>query len=174
MQLVMLSGNSLHNQDWVYEARDEVSDLFDSTYVQNYRYWQTNEEWIDLPHELSVLKDQHLAGDYGVFAKSIGTVLAVQALDKNIISPKFLLLLGLPLGYITKNYPQFASILTSNSLPVTVIHNTEDVVGTAEAAREYLLSCLNEADFTFIETPGDTHDYEDYVLIRSELKRLAT
>lgn len=172
MNLVMLSGNSLRNRDWIYEARGHLADQFDDTYIQDYRHWTSGDEWIDLPHELEVLAHQNFASDYGVFAKSIGTVLTTLALEQNILAPKFLLFCGLPLGYIEKDYPQFASVLAASNLPLVIVHNTNDTVGSAEAVREYLKVPLAETDYTFIETPGDTHDYEDYKLLIQQLTEL--
>lgn len=175
MQLLMFSGNSLRNLDWIYEAREQLRGDFDSAYVQGYAHWTNGDEWIDLPHELSVLEavSKDFETDYGVFAKSIGTVLATQALERALIKPKFLLLCGLPLGYIDDSYPRMASVLAASQLPITAIHNRHDTVGTAEAAKSYLSSLAERDTFRFIETPGDTHDYEDYDLLREQLKALA-
>lgn len=173
MQVLMFSGNSLRNKAWIYEAKAKFADLFDELYVQDYRHWETGEQWIDLGHELEVLRARHFDGDYGVFAKSIGTVLAVQAAKQGIIKPKFLFLCGIPLDFIEKDYPQFAKDLASLDVPTTVVHNEHDKVGSAAAARAYLEPAFTEPhDFTFIQTPGDTHDYEDYELLRNELTRL--
>lgn len=168
----MFSGNSLRNRDWIYEARAQLAGLVDEAYIQDYKHWQTGANWIDLPYELEAVKRQGIAGDYGIFAKSIGTVLAVQAISQKIISPRFLLFCGLPLDYIKKDYPEFAAVLAQANLPLTVVHNEDDKVGRAETVREYLAEPLSETDYKFIETPGDTHDYEDYELLRSELKQL--
>lgn len=174
MQLLMFSGNSLRNRDWIYEAREQFRDSFDSTHVQNYAHWTNGDDWIDLPHELTVLAaaNKDFKTEYGVFAKSIGTVLAAQALERALIKPKFLLLCGLPLGYIDESYPRMASVLAASQLPITVIHNRHDTVGTAEAAKSYLSSLAERDTFRFIETPGDTHDYEDFDLLSEQLKAL--
>jgi hypothetical protein len=97
----------------------------------------------------------------------------VQAITRGIIKPKFLLFCGLPLGYIEQDYPQFAEELAKINLPITVVHNDHDVVGSAIDT----LKCLGEevtgrTNFKFITTPGDTHDYENYDLLRTELMAL--
>lgn len=170
MKLVFFSGNSLRNRDFAFEAEAKLKDMFDATYIQGYKHWQTGQEWIDLPHEIEVLKSSNQTGEYGVIAKSIGTVLAVQAITQGIIKPKFLLLLGVPLGYMTKDYPEFGQALLDINLPTVIIQNDNDPVGTAQNVLAYLPEPLHKM---LITSKGTTHDYEDYPLLREQLKILS-
>lgn len=175
MQLIMLSGNSIQNREWIYRSRKEFAKLFNSFYVQDYLHWRSGAEWIDLEYELNWLEEstKRFSSSYAVFAKSIGTVLTAKALHQGIIEPKFLLLVGLPLGYIKSSYPEFAQILFDANLPTTIIHNEFDKVGTAEEAEAYMAEKFSDrGDYQFITTPGDTHNYEDFGLMRTELDRL--
>jgi hypothetical protein len=120
----MLSGNSLRNRDWIHEAREQLQAAFETVYVQEYQHWQNGEDWIDLPHELEVLTPVSAEFEpYGIFAKSIGTVVTIQAVAKGILQPQFLLLLGIPLGYITESYPDFAHRLAALDIPVVIVQN---------------------------------------------------
>ncbi len=175
MNLLMLSGNSLDNQAWIYDAEAKLKGLFEKTYIQDYQHWHSGGEWINLEHERPMLSEavQKLGGDYGIFAKSIGTVLCVQGLEQALIKPKFLLFLGIPLGYIQGQYSQFAEVLARSELPVTVIHNTDDPVGTSAAVKDYLNPHLTKLrQYRFLEVPGNTHDYQDYGLLEAELRQL--
>jgi hypothetical protein len=173
-QLLLFSGNSLRNQTWIHEVDAEVASMFESTYLQDYKHWQNGDKNIDLDHELTVLESasESFGADYGVFAKSIGTVFVAKALEASIIKPKFLVLCGLPLGSIERDFPQFAAVIAHADIPVTVINNTDDPVGTASAARDLMRETTRILkDYRFIETPGDTHNYTDYDLIKTELTR---
>lgn len=175
MQLVMLSGNSLRNRNWIYEVRKQFREVFDDYYIQDYQHWHSGEEWINLDLELELLEKAaaNFQADYGIFAKSIGTVLAAKALKTDIISPKFLLLVGLPMGYIREKYPGFGQVVFDGRTAVSVIQNEFDPVGSAESARLYMADKFSErGDYQFIEAPGDSHDYTNYELMRAELKRL--
>lgn len=173
MNLLMLSGNSLRNKQWIEEAKAELASQFDQVQVQDYAHWHTGSQWIDLNHELGVLKRTVAGqtGPYGVFAKSIGTVLAMQAAQKGFFQPGFALLMGIPLDYIISDYPQFKDVLTRLTCPVSIVHNTNDKVGTAQAVAEYLGKDL--VDAVRWHTPeANNHDYEDYELLRAELDAL--
>lgn len=167
----MLSGNSHTNRKWIYDVKDQFADMFDSIYVQDYRHWETGEGWIDLEHELSVLKEQtqNLQEPYGIFAKSIGTVLAVQAVRQGVLKPDFLLFCGVPLNFIIENNFQFFNELKACSLPTTLVHNEHDVVGSAADLKRYL---GDELGSKVIVTAGNTHNYEDYALLRAEVNQL--
>ena len=170
----MLSGNSLRNRDWIQHTEHQFAGLFDDYYVQNYAHWDSGEEWIDLPHELTVLTEKapDFSHPYGVFAKSIGTVLALQATQKDIIKPMFMLFCGLPLGYINEKYETFKKDLEAYEGKVVIIHNQHDTVGDAEAVKAYLGDVVDGSRVAFIDAPGDSHDYEDYLILMSELSML--
>lgn len=169
MKLLFFSGNSLRNRDFARNAEAQLKDMFSDVYVQQYQHWQTGQEWIDLLHELEALRNSNQTGDYGVIAKSIGTVLAVQAIKNGIIKPRFLLLLGLPLDYINKDYSQFGQALLDTNLPTVIIQNDNDPVGSAHDVQAYLPELLKQS---LITTKGQTHDYEDYELLREQLTLL--
>jgi len=174
MNMILLSGNSLRNRDWIYEASAQLRLDPNATYIQDYRHWETGEEWIDLPHELETLSQAaaRLETPYAVLAKSIGTVLTTQAIERGVIRPRFLLLCGLPLGYIESDYPQFAQVINDSGLPTTVVHNQHDPVGESQAVKTYMSKYCRRPNYHFIETPGDTHEYLDYELLQNELAKL--
>ena len=169
----MLSGNSLRNQEWIEEAQVELGDGFDEVFVQDYAHWHSGDDWIDLEHELTILKEAvaELDSPYGVFAKSIGTVLAMQAVQAGFLKPDFVMLLGIPLDYINQHYPQFKNVLETLDCPMGIIHNTHDKVGTSREVFDYLGEDLVDASRWHTPDAND-HDYEDYKLLRSELEKL--
>lgn len=173
MQLVMLGGNSLHNRDWLYRVRQHVETLFDGTYVQEYEHWRSGGVWVDIQHELSVVRAGRTGygAEYGVFAKSIGCVIAAQAIEQGMLRPQFLLLCGLPFGYIKQDYQGFANSIAAARVPVTVIQNEHDPAGGAAEVDDYLKqSFAGRSDCHFMTTPGESHDYEDLDLLREQLR----
>lgn len=153
----------------MYDVQTQVSDLFGATHIQEYKHWKTGDDWIDLTYELSKLRQQKLQEPYGVFAKSIGTVLGVQAIQRGIIKPKFLLFCGVPLDFIIANFSQCKEVLKTCNIPTVLIHNEDDVIGSAQKLKQYL---GDELASKVVVTPGNTHDYEDYTLLKHELTKL--
>lgn len=173
MNLVMLSGNSLRNRDWIQVAERKLTVPFQKTYVQQYAHWINGDEWIDLPHEQLVLGAAvESLSPYGIFAKSIGTVLSVQSIAAGLVQPKFLLLMGIPLDYIQEHYQDFATDLTAYGGPVIILQNNHDPVGDGTAVREYLGDLPDT--MSFVTTIGETHDYEDYDFLQAKLELLVT
>ena len=175
MKLVMLGGNSQSNRDWLYQVRQAVESMFEGTYVQEYEHWRSGGVWLDMPQELAILRDgrEWYGPDYGIFAKSIGAVLAADAIDQKMLQPRFLLLCGLPFGYIKQDYLQFAEVIANAGVPMTVMQNEFDPAGSASEVDEYLKDYLaGRSDCHFITTPGESHKYEDLELIRQQLQLL--
>jgi hypothetical protein len=175
MNLLLLGGNSLSNRDFILTANDKIGGLFAKVHVLDYRHWEGGEKWIDLDHELSQLEKLKLPNTLGIFAKSIGTVLAMQAIGKSIIKPKFLLLLGIPLSFIKDEFPEFGAILAKTDIPTTIIHNFNDPVGSSDEVQEFLGKSISTmTNCRFVVNTGDTHNYEDYTQLKNELTRLQT
>lgn len=176
MNLILLSGNSVRNKDWIHEADLAIQALFTDTFVQNYKHWESGQPNIDLEAELAALRTTVAAIEqpYGIFAKSIGMVLSTQAIEKGIIKPAFLLYMGAPLGYIETSYPTFARVLANAQLPLVIMHNEHDPVGSSSAVQAYLSNTLTDSlpGYTYIETVGSTHDYQDYTLLSGQLDKL--
>ena len=174
MHLVLLGGNSKRNQPWVHELNRQVGGLFDSTYVHDYAHWENNRVDIDFDRELFQLKDQlPFHRRYGVVAKSIGCVLTAKALEQNVLRPEFLFFMGLPLGIIQHNHPDFADTLRAQRIPVTLMQNLEDPVASSDEAATYVREIMKDnPHYRFVEEGGTTHDYDHFTSITHELQVL--
>ena len=109
MNLILLSGNSKSNRKWIFDIDSRVSSAFKNTYVQDYSHWKKDNSEIDLKFELSQLKKVNKYGlnPYIIFAKSIGTILSLKAINENILKPTACLFVGFPMAVI--NEPDFWS-----------------------------------------------------------------
>ena len=174
MHLLLLGGNSKRNQPWVHELDRHVSGLFDSTYAHDYAHWANDGGDIDLDRELFELKDRlPFHRHYGVVAKSIGCVLTAKALEQNVLRPEFIFFLGLPLGVIRRDHPDFVTSLRAQDIPVTLMQNLEDPVASSEEADAYMREIMaNNPHYRFVEEGGTTHDYTHFTSITHELQVL--
>lgn len=172
MDLVLLAGNSLNNKSWIEEVSEQVKDLFQNVRIQYYKHWETGDKLIDFDKESEELpKTTQGLNDYIVFAKSAGTILTLKGIEEGLLTPKACVFCGFPLGFAQSSNSPVGSWIPKIKIPLVFIQNTKDPVLGYQGLVDYLES-LNLSNCKTIETPGETHDYEDYVLIRNTLKEL--
>lgn len=176
MRLMMFAGESIHSRDWIYQARDQFPDLFDSFYVQNYHHWSTEGAVTEFAIELSTLEQRMpiLEGPFGVFAKSIGTVVLAEALKQEDFrfEPQFMLLCGIPVPFIRENkFHDFRNVLAGTRVPTTIVQNQFDTVAHAAEVSEFIAPAFTDrSEYRFVvDQDNATHDYVNYPLLRREL-----
>ena len=82
--LLVLPGNSLKNKEWGEACVEHYSSWFDKVHMQYYDHWQDGSSETNIEAELEKLKNITLPEDVNlfVFAKSIGSLLALVAIQK--------------------------------------------------------------------------------------------
>lgn len=173
MNALFLGGNSLRHQIWVHEVANTLGRPFESVIVHDYRHWVTGDTWVDIEHEVDVIsKKMSELQPYVVFAKSIGTTIALKAMYDRLIEPKACLFLGLPLNAITDMDLPVIEWLEAVSIPLYFLHNDNDPYGSVKELRDILPSNIDQTRVT--ELPGDTHDYYDTAIMSELLTRTMT
>ncbi|MDB5184729.1 MAG: hypothetical protein JWN38_537 [Candidatus Saccharibacteria bacterium] len=168
MNLLLLGGNSLRNQAWIHQVSDSLAGDFATRTVIDYRHWQTGEPNLDFAHELSQIATAATTlGEYAVFAKSAGSILALEAIQQGILRPNRAVFTGLALPMVGE-HPAALEALRTATIPITILQNDSDPVASyAEVA-----AALRDNNITSVELvslPGDSHDYDDLGVIRSAL-----
>ena len=163
MNAVLLPGNSARHREWVEALKVAVSPQFQIVKALAYLHWQTGEEKADVDYELAIAKSSVTELDpYMIIGKSIGTVIAVRGVAEGVLRPTKLILLGIPInGGAPKEL--FAQWLRHINAPVVVVQNTHDPLGSFADVKAAFRGC-GEA-ISFVELPGDTHDYLDFEAI---------
>lgn len=96
MHIIYLAGNSINNKTWIEKVKSEF-DSFSTGDILYYDHWSSGEKWINLEKEseklAELVKDKK---DYFVFAKSIGSVLALKSIFENSLKPDKLIICGHP------------------------------------------------------------------------------
>ncbi|HAP37427.1 hypothetical protein A2574_01805 [Candidatus Shapirobacteria bacterium RIFOXYD1_FULL_38_32] len=170
MHIIYLAGNSLNNKIWIEEVKAEF-DKFSDGQILYYDHWQTGDKWINLQKEseklTELLKDKR---DYFVFAKSIGSVLALKSIYEKIISPKKIIICGHPYNLAKEmNFP-INDYLKSLTIPAMFIQNEFDFLFSfADLVK--VLKENNPADYHLIKNTGNnTHDYDDFEQLTKHAK----
>ena len=171
--LLVLAGNSVHNREWGESCAEFFRPQFTMVFFPHYTHWTTGDPEIDIEEELKKVRET-VAGaedeaDWYIFAKSIGSVLALKAIEQGIIKPEKCVFFGMPLKIAATQVGGDWSYLSTFDLPALAFHNDADP--TAEYA--FTKAKLSEqAPSIILKTlSGDTHDYLDFAQYEPEIKQ---
>lgn len=162
MHIIYLSGGSLHNKTWIETVKSNF-DNFSTGDILYYDHWQTGDKNLNFENEsrklIELVKGKT---EYFIFAKSIGSVLALKSINEKIINPKKMVICGHPynlakeLGFPINDY------LKSLTDPTMFIQNEFDPL-FSYADLEKVLNENSPTEYHLIKNPSNnTHDYEDY------------
>lgn len=168
MDLIIFPGNSISNRAWAEEVASEVRGTFEIVRVVYYNHWETGEKTIDFDIEdQELIKITQGLDEYVIFAKSAGTILSLRGIAEGVLKPVKNVFCGFPLKFGRSLNQNVDEWLPKLEIPTVVIQNTEDPVMTYKEMSEYMESV--NPNIKTIETGGNTHDYEDYEVIKMEL-----
>jgi len=163
MNALLLPGNSPRHAEWIEALKDAVSSQFEVTKTQHYAHWQTGEQWANVEHEINVSKEKVASLEpYVIIAKSIGTVIAAKGTASQVLQPEKLILLGVPIKG-GADIETFLAFLQKIKIPVIIVQNTADPFGSFADVKSVFQGAGPHT--SFIELPGDTHDYLDFSAI---------
>lgn len=171
MNIILFGGNSQRNKDWIHKVGYALSPNYDTCVVHDYDHWDGKGEFIDFEAELAKLSSEvSVPSPYVVFAKSIGSVLTLIAIERGILAPEKCFFVGLPVQLSQEDGIPLPALLKSNTVPTVFAQNSNDTLASYTKLLEY----LNESGASHYEThelEGNTHDYDDLAKIKSILKR---
>lgn len=161
MKLIMLSGMSIKNKDWIEDMETEIRKTNAATQVMYYDHWADGENMIDVDRELDKLEDiTRSIREYNIFAKSAGTWITMKGVYESRIKPARCVFVGTALLQGRELNAEYDKWLAAYNIPTLFIQKTSDpAIGFAGLKKELKNSGLK--DFKAKEIPGDTHNYED-------------
>ncbi len=162
MYIIYLAGNSLNNKTWIEEVKSKF-DSFSDGEILYYDHWKTGEKWINLQREseklAELVKDKK---DYFIFAKSIGSVLAMKNIFEGKLNPKKMVICGLPYRAGKEEFEEIDECLKTLKVPTTFIQNESDPVYSFDELTE-ILSQNPPSDYHIVKNASNnTHDYENF------------
>lgn len=162
MNIIYLAGNSLNNKTWIEKVKLKF-DSFSDGEILYYDHWQSGEKWINLKKEsdklADLVKDKK---DYFVFAKSIGSILALKNICEDKLKPKKMVICGLPYRAGKEEFKEIDECLKTLKIPTTFIQNEFDPIYSFNELAEVLTN-YSPVDYHLIKNEGnDTHDYENF------------
>src|SRR6056297_2163552 len=129
--LIILPGGSVRNKAWADGAEEAFGSYFDSVHKQYWEHWETGEENIDFSVELKKLQvaTADFSDDVYVVAKSIGSIVALFAVQEQLINPTACAFFGMPFSVATELMETADwKPLEDLSVPTIAFHNDQDPI----------------------------------------------
>jgi len=170
MHIIYLAGNSINNKTWIEKVKLEF-DSFSSGDILYYDHWANGEKFINFDRESGklayLIKNEK---DYFVFAKSVGTILALKTIYEGLFKPKKALFCGLPYRLAGEVGITLDQYLTSLNVTTIFIQNEFDPVYSYLELQKVLES-TKPSDYQLTQNPNNnTHDYESYEQLTAIVK----
>lgn len=161
MDLILLSGNSIKNKEWIEEVDHAVSSDFTATHIQYYDHWEKGEKMIDFDVEMEKLtKTVDPLEEYSIFAKSAGVLLALKGIYEGKINPARCVFAGTAVRFALRLGFDIEMWFGRCSVPTLFIHNALDPAISFEEL-EVWLKMSEMRDYKIQELHGHDHNYGD-------------
>jgi hypothetical protein len=162
--LIVLSGNSLKNKGWGELMLNHFASQFDSLFMLEYDHWVSGESNIDFAIEEAKLKTHieslSLDTEITLFAKSAGSLLALQIMHHEILTPIQVVFFGMPLDLAADNhFKESWAPLSGVKVPAIAFHNIADPTTSYEFTKSMLTT--HNPSITLITTHKSDHWYGD-------------
>lgn len=167
MNILLFGGNSPRNKAWIHKVGETLSSDFGKCIVHDYGHWDNQGEFIDFDLELSRLSAETASLEpYVVFAKSVGSILTLRAINEGILVPAKCIFAGLPIKLAEEDEIPLQELLRSNPVSTMYIQNTYDPLASYARLMDYLRES-GASPHESVELAGDTHSYDDLNRIKS-------
>ncbi len=168
MKYIYLPGNGVINKTEL----DSFSKMFKARgadfYAHEYAHWKDEALSFDMERELStILSAVGEVKEYSVLGKSIGTYVAVELIEKLGLSPKLVVLMGIPTGIGQEKTKRYLEVLKKVQSKIILIQNDNDPYGPLEKVRDI----MQGVDFKEKIMPAENHIYMYADLVKELIKK---
>lgn len=171
-KLLVLAGGSLRNKVWGEACVNYFKNQFDVTFLIHYDHWESGESNINFETELEKIaqrvKEAGEEGEWYIYAKSIGSILALKAVDKGLIVPTKCVFFGMPFSVVMDTVVKSEfQVITSFSVNTLAIHNLEDPTAIFDVTKKIVEQ--NMPTVTLVTMNANNHDYLDFSLYKTDI-----
>ena len=162
MRIIYLAGNHPSNKTWIKKIKSKF-DLFSTGTTLYYDHWTSKNKFINFDAESNKLtKLIKNKTNYYVFAKSVGTILALKTIYEKTFNPQKAIFCGYPYLLTKRLNLPINNYLKSLSIPTTFIQNESDPACNHSKLQKTLKK-YSPTNYQLIKNPdNNTHDYKDY------------
>jgi hypothetical protein len=175
--LLVLAGGSPRNQAWGESCAEYFKAAYDFTHFVHYDHWGSGEPNLNIEAELKkiaeIVKGSGTGVEWYIFAKSIGSILALKAVERTIIAPEKCIFFGMPFSVVADSVLKNDwSLLTDFKVPAVAFHNDNDSTATYEYTKEQLATYAST--ITLETLSGTNHDYLDFASYDATIQKFLT
>lgn len=170
--LLVLPGGSRRNVVWGESCEAFFKKYFDSTKFLRYDHWENGEENVDFETEIIKIKrhvESAKSKEWYIFAKSIGSIIAIKAFEADVIRPVRSIFFGMPLNLMADND---WSALATYSVSTIAFHNQEDPIANYRFTEKKIAE--HSDTIKLITLVGDNHYYLDFSKYEKEINNFLT
>ena len=154
----------MRNKVWVEKCREFYVDMFDNVFPLHYDHWESEKNTVDFAKEISKIAEiftENAEQELCVFAKSIGTILAVRSVLDEVINPTKCVFFGVPFNLVIDSvFEEKIEVLKNFQTTTLAIHNKNDPTADHDLAKEIIEKLLPSFSLETLE--GDDHKYLDF------------
>ncbi|WCN08898.1 hypothetical protein [Marinomonas mediterranea] len=157
---LLVPGLKAVNREWM----KNLSSSLDSSWLSiEYPWWNNDEAEINIEPVIDAMTE---ANPDIVIAKSIGTLFTSIALNRGLISPKYIVFLGVPKKAISEEeYGEILTAIGDEDSSFLIIQQTNDFLGSfAEICESVKVESLD-----LFEINGSDHLYDDFIKISEKI-----
>ena len=153
MHLYCLPGRDKANFDWMRNLAKGINYDFSSKKIHKYSFWKNQS---NLNPEIEINKINLIKPDF-IIAKSLGSVLASMAIFNNLITPKYLVLIGVPHKVLGSEQLLWIKHLKNYHGEILFIQQESDVSGSYNGLTEIIESSRHRYE----KVNGSDHKYSN-------------
>lgn len=163
MKTLILPGRSVTIKNWAIALQQAVQiKLSADVTLHEYRWWV--DESIDVVPEAELERLSGVEPDT-IIAKSLGTLLTAMAVQQQVIRPRQIVFLGVPVNGFLGDEPDMLRAMVRRTDRVLVIQQAQDMAGSFAQVED--IFGITGAELMMI--PGDDHLYSDLETITTTI-----
>lgn len=166
MNILFLPGMAQKTEVWAEKLMKELALENCQLTIQRYDHWDSEGDGC-MRLEGEIEKMQAAKVDL-LLAKSIGAVVALMAVNRQVIKPSKVVLIGTPVLSCAEENIDLRSLAGNLAIPALYIQQKDDVVGSSGR----LCTEVGKAPLaTVVEIPGNNHQYKDLKLVCRHIRK---
>jgi predicted alpha/beta hydrolase family esterase len=163
MKIILLSGQSLQNKEWIERVRSKFLEKYSDVDIMYYSHWDKGESIadVDLETEKFINLINTLNQDYILFAKSIGTVVFLNSLSKLKKQPQKVIMVGVPYILAKEKGYDFDTLKDKVKSEVAIFQKENDPMASYEDVKKAEGNRVKVNMYICNGEENDNHSYEN-------------